>query len=138
MDRSLKHILDSIRCLKYPQPDQEIGDPGTVNFIESIQSPDSNRSADSTTQFNINRKLSSTDSASSGLTKYEKKIVKFWKRLELTMPKKKPQEKFSLSSLFNLKSSKYEVERTISENSEKTNKIKNIKLNFEGNLAHKK
>ncbi|CAG5120676.1 unnamed protein product, partial [Candidula unifasciata] len=99
MDKSLKHILDSIKCLKYPKAKPKSHVSHTEDSLQKIQSPRSNRSIDSTTYFFREESIHSTDSVPKNDQKYERKVAKFWKRLVLTMPKKKTQKDQACLSL---------------------------------------
>lgn len=101
MDRSLKNILDSIRCLQYPHPKQNSATSDTADVNESLRNSEINMDIYSRAEFRI-KKNYSTVSSSKEEKKYEKKLEKFWKRLELTMPKKKSLENPSTNPFMKL------------------------------------
>ncbi|GFS18128.1 protein toll [Elysia marginata] len=76
MDKTLRFIVDSVKCLRYPKQPQELLSPVPT----------------STTQ------LDPEKCKSKEVTKFKKKVDKFWERLRLNMPKKRstPKEKCTL------------------------------------------
>ncbi|BFY99948.1 hypothetical protein BsWGS_02988 [Bradybaena similaris] len=113
MDKSLKHILDSIKCLKYPKVKPKSISSSPEEISENIQSPDSNKSVNSTTHFYMNGRSNSTVSLPKEEEKFERKAAKFWKRLVLTMPKKKSPKNTPSSFVPTLgKQVKYEINKS--------------------------
>lgn len=82
VNKSLKHILQSVKCLKYPQMNSlRYGDSENIEDLSS--SPCSEK------QVNLSSISYPTTGASVTKNIADKSEEKFWKRLELTMPKKK-------------------------------------------------
>ncbi|XP_059139868.1 uncharacterized protein LOC131928000 [Physella acuta] len=86
LDKSLKYILDSVKCLNHPRLKQqtdaqrpELGEPSAKSDKEIWHTEMSEKSFKS--------------SISQEKVEYEKREKKFWQRLELSMPKKKKQNK---------------------------------------------
>ena len=70
MDKTLRFIIDSVKCLRYPRAPLELTDaPTSTTYIHS------------------------ESKGKKELAKFEKEQEKFWERLRLTMPKKRDSQK---------------------------------------------
>ncbi|XP_012938631.1 uncharacterized protein LOC101856027 [Aplysia californica] len=104
-DKTLKHIMESVKCLQYPHLKSE----------NSSTSPQS-----------VSREQHSQVDVLKKEKKFKKKECKFWERLELTMPKKRKSSEKKLSFLEKLKMCKKsrDKEQSASEHSTKSSKAK--------------
>ncbi|KAH9492238.1 hypothetical protein Btru_026047 [Bulinus truncatus] len=82
MDKSLKHILDSIKCLKHPMTKKPTSSEQRqdISYYSAWTYPPEKSSPNSYSVVGAEEKYQN---------KFEKVTENFWKRLELTLPKKK-------------------------------------------------
>ncbi|CAL1543834.1 unnamed protein product [Lymnaea stagnalis] len=87
VNKSLKHILQSVKCLQYPQM-KSIKDAKSENIAHHSSCLSGEKPSNLSS---ISNPITSVSKSKETLVT-DKKEEKFWKRLELTMPKKKKQK----------------------------------------------